>query len=730
MKLGVGISLSNLRNSTAVSAPAFSDVAYAGPTPSANWRLPVTDTYDSLGADATFKTAMLASHTAKTRPSPTTVTTPASTTRDQSFKVGTIAAPGAVLSWSNISSTVAVVVTLWESFDSVDGSAASGTWTQNTFAIYGAPEGGQQQGNTNQLAKFAAGAGRWIRLRTVTASGQTGRAAEFFFGQLQADGSHDIWGIIGMSITVSNLPITRAVSIIKGVKPDADPMVITLARSGSAYLSMRNEAIIPFTTYDQFSPVQNILYDFGPNDVLGDTRPWDGDATDLAVSTHFQENLDLLVAKFGAGHVFASNISYFNFIDGQGTQNPPYQNGDPVHPGGSISYNINELNPRIKATAPIGWSAKWEAPFIDDYTGQATIVSFADTRGDGLHGGEPAWSYRRRAIFAKVYGAAAETTMDQVLAQVGVGSIPARMTVAKSLLGALQPTTSPTVSALRASTLATLNAVPSTYTQPSITAPGIAPSAVTSATLIADFDPADWNAVTNNWVGQASNVVDRVNGYVLNAPATTSNDFLALPFRVPQQANGAKAHLDFGQRYELGNGRKSIRSTDAALLALRGTAGVAFTIFIVQQIDLPFNFSGAGGDIMTIDSGSAEGLRISHAADAYAPNLNTNDGTSASFASGDTVVQGQRIAYAFRLDGAGAAKYFRGAYTATGTHRTGAFATAANYGFGHRRSNTALTAKTKLFRNLVYTGAMSDAEVDAVLTGLREAYSEPGKACT
>lgn len=127
--------------------------------PEEDWRVAVTDAYDSAG-DAALRTALIGSETTKARPG---FTMAAATPRTVALELGTVAAPGAILTWVGNTGNYTVAAAI--SSDSTDGS--DGNWTDLGATLVYPAGGGSSVGyaDKRQFVEIPAGAaGRWVQI--------------------------------------------------------------------------------------------------------------------------------------------------------------------------------------------------------------------------------------------------------------------------------------------------------------------------------------------------------------------------------------------------------------------------------------------------------------------------------------------------------------------------------------------------------------------------------------
>lgn len=706
-------------------------------TPAVNWRIPITATYVSYGADATFNTDSLAAHSTRRLVSLSggTWPIPAATTTDISIKSSAIATPGGLFYFDTSINGGASqpTITVHESFDSVDGSAGSGNWTTNSFARWrpsGAP--GTSFDGIGQIAQLAAGAERWIRLRVVTVAGQT---AQIWTGlaQKQADGANDLHSIVGMSITSTTFTSrTTRDEIIRQI-PTADPFIICMARSGANTAAIKSEQIDTLTGNSQFDGVLNVFAHSCPINDLAYTfkRPYSTDPDPTTVATQFVNNiLSPLIAKYGASRVWATNTSFGNFTSADVTAGAtPYVNGviTPTEPNGFVLYNFNQISPQIKALTPRSWSSKYDAPLLDEFAGQAS--DFAVYLSDSLHDttiGTVARRNRQKEMFKLWYGLTGVPTIDILKEQAGIANTSTVKTNMQAMYDLMPATAEAGALANRATLQAAITAMTTTFADITPTGGAILPNdaGISSMTLVSQFDASEFTKFTRNMYGTVQNWTDRKNGHVMTQ-ATVNNRPVSKPTR-----DTAAAEVDFLPEVSMSN--KSLSSTDAALIGLLNAAGSACTVFVTMTIPTVAGVNGE--DVFGIGSGSQNFLLVALRQSLCQPRFLFGDSGGSAFSltvTTDTaLVAGVRCAFAIRKDGVGNLKYYRGGVTETATTTRNAGGTGTVARIAQRAQGGGSVNCTKIIHEIdVFSGAGSDAEIGNVLAGLCQKWTDSSKTC-
>ncbi len=699
--------------------------------PTASWRLPISNAYVSSG-DSGWVTAMIASGAAKTLPTMTNnVSQPASTTRDYSLYVGAVAAPGGFVYFDlAFTGTGLITATAYESTDSTDGSTATGTWTSNSFTLW-KPSGDTTNtgyGGRGQFIRLAAGAARWVRLRIVTPASTTVLP---YFGafQLQTNGAQDMWAFLGNSLTTFPFSSRSVRSTIQLLYPTADPIVLFTARSGANAAGINSEQISELQNNAQLAGVLNVMIENSSGDVaLSGVRPYSTDATHDQVGSRFVTNISALVAKYGVGHVYASNIPFSNLTAANGNI-APYVNGDITSTNGNLPYNTYQVEPNIKSLlTKTSWSTKYDAPLKDDYLGDAS--DFGNFLVDGVHPttrGIYAWRDRCSPMFKKAYGFdSGESTLDQLVKQVGSQATSAKKTNLQALFNVMTPTTDAGGLANRATVQSAITAIATSFTDFSSVSGnyGINSSSITSATLLSHVDASEFTKFTDSFDGYVSLATDRKNGYSFTQ-STEDNK----PRRFAYQADGSRPHFNFALGYS--GQPKVLSSTDAGLIGALNAGGVAWTLVATIQMDAVATTNNEY--LFSIGDASHNFFTVDIAGGGCVPHLNIGDttGTDGFFLPTDTaLVPGTRFTFAFRRTASGTLKYTRGSVTATGsTAKNGAVTgLVARIGQPAAGSNT-VNFKNKLFEKGFYLTDMSDADLAKVLAGQRERWSDSSKTC-
>jgi hypothetical protein len=480
---------------------------------------------------------------------------------------------------------------------------------------------------------------------------------------LKGDGSEPIFAGNGMSIEYANMSSLQVAADIMAAVPGSDPIWINMARGGANSAAIKAEEIDVLVSggpNGQFEYVNAVILANGPNDrhaFLSGGGTYATDADPSLVGAGFQTNIDALVAKFGANRVYAMNISYGR-----------YTGGSILSPDYFLSYNHFQIEPRLKATLARSWSTEYDCPILDDYTGNAsdneqTMTDEVHTNSFGGWG----WRERRKPFWRQMYGLErGETTLDLLMKQVGSGAKSAMKTRMQDLFDSLGPTADATAIANRAAIQARISAISTTYVQDAVTAPALLPDdpSISSATLVAQFDAADFARVDRYWTGHVKSIVDRKSGFTMAQAG--SDPTMNYPLLTPAQSDGSKARMYFGGPSKL----TSLSSTDAGLIGLMDAANQAYTIFAVFSVEA---LLANGQDIFSIGNASVNFIILAISPNSTNPRVFLGDGSGSGFYTpGDSgVVLGQRTVVAFRNDGTGAAngiKYFRGGFTNQGTN--------------------------------------------------------------
>lgn len=727
MRIGIGLGLRKPRSGYIL--------------PKENWRIPITNTFVSYGADATFNTNSLAANTTRQLVSLSggTWPIPASTTADISIKIDAVSAPGGIFYFDvNVTGGASQpTITILESFDSVDGSAGSGNWTANSFAMW-RPSGKSGTGfnNIGQVCQLAAGAARWVRLRMVTVAGQTAQLYTGMF-QKQANGANDFHVIVGMSITNTAFSARTIRDEIIRLVPTADPIIINMGRDGANTTAIKSEEVDTLTGNSQFDGVLNVLaHSCSINDLAYSLRrPYATDATPSTIATQFTNNiLTPLIGKYGANRVWPSNISYGNFTAADVTVGAsPYVNGSIAanEPNGFVLYNYNQVNPQIKSSAPRSWSSKYDTPLVDELMGQASDYANYLNGTDSLHDstlGSVARRNRHKEVFKTWYGLAGATTLEILLEQVGIANTATYKTRAQAVFDLLHPTADSGALAQRATLQSAITAITTTFTDITPTGGAILPNdaGIATMTLVSQFDTSEFTKVTRNLYGSTQTLLDRKNGHTMTQGTVNSRPVLR-----PTRATAA-AELDFYP--EVGMSAKSLSSTDAALIGLCNAAGPAYTIFVTMTV--PTATGANGEDIFGIGSGTQNYIIIGFQQNTCVPRVAFGD-TSGIDATpylisptDAALVAGTRYTFAVKRDAAGNLKYYRGGVTQTATTTRNAGGTGTVARIAQRAQGGGSINCTKQIHEIdVFSGAGSDTEINNVLAGLRQKWTDSVKTC-
>lgn len=677
--------------------------------PTNDWRLPITiaDTQDT-----TWNAAIVASNTTKTIPLKSAAI-PASTTQTYNFvhPAGLESFGGLIyLDWI-ASGTVVPTFSYFYSLDTTNGT--DGTWTASPFTPW-KPAGhtlATQFSTVGQLINIPVGA-KGSRLTIQTPAAVTCRPYLAFF-RLKGDGTEPLFAGIGMSIEYQNQSSLVVRDEIMTAVPGSDPIWINMARAGANSTAIKTEQIdvlVAGGPNQQYAQVKAVVIANGPNDRAaffegGGTYGTDPDPA--VVGTLFQTNIDALVTKFGAANVYAANIGFGRYST------------NVLSPDYFLPYNNFIIDPRIKATLDKSWATKYDSPTLDDYIGQAS--DFEKTLTDNLHNnsfGALSWRQRRDIIYRIIYGQPrGDEVLDTLVKQVGAGAKAAMKTRLQDLLTGLPTSTTPTGDANRAVVQGLINSIVTIYTQNPVTGGAKLPDdpSIVSGTLLAQFDADDFTKIDRYWTGQLQSLVDRKSGLTM---AQASASPLNYPILTPTQHDGTKAKLYMGGPSKL----VSLSSTDPSLIGFLDPANKAYTIIMVFSVEA---LLANGHDMFSIGNASVNFLIMAISPNATNPRVFLGDGGGSGFYTpGDTgVVLGQNTVIAFRNDGTGGAngvKYFRGNFTNQGTNARVAAKTGTAAYMGRRVQGSSAYMQGGLPEVCIYSGAMSDADILAVMAGYQQ----------
>ncbi|MCM2455287.1 LamG domain-containing protein [Rhizobium sp. CG4] len=675
--------------------------------PTNDWRLPITiaDT-----GDATWNAALVASGAAKTVPLKSAAIA-ANSTHVTTLVHQQVAAPGALLflDWIPSGSTVPTF-TYEYSLDTTTG--ADGTWVSSPFTPW-KPAGhtlATQYSTVGQLINIPAGA-RGSRLTIQTGASVTCRPYLAAY-QLIGDGSEPIIAGPSMSIGYQNQSsLVMRAQIMEDV-PGSDPIWINMARAGANSAAIKTEQIdvlVAGGPNGQLAHVNFVVLANGPNDraaFFEGGGTYGSDSNTAVVGTLFQDNIDALVAKFGASNVYAANISFGRYST------------DVLSPDYFLRYNNVIIDPRIKTTLPRSWSTKYDSPTLDDYIGQASDNEKTVT--DNLHNnsfGALSWRKRRTIIFRMIYGLSrGDEVLDVLLKQVGVGAKASMKARLQALLDGLSATVDATALANRAAFQASINAIATTYTQNAVTGGAKLPDDPSiSGALLANFDADDFARIDRYWTGQLQSYVDRKSGFTM---AQASADPVNYPVLTPTQHDGPRAKLYLGGPSKI----VSLSSSDAGLIGFLDPANKAYTVIMVFAVEA---LLANGHDMFSIGNASVNFLIMAISPNSTVPRIFLGDGGGSGFyAPGDSgVLLGQHTVIAFRNDGTGGAngvKYFRGSFTHQGANARVAAKVGTAAHIGRRVQGSSAYFQGSQPKLNLYNGALSDADILSVMAGYQQ----------
>lgn len=681
--------------------------------PTNDWRLPITI---ANTGDTTWNNAIVASNTAKTIPLKTAAV-PASTTQTYTFvhPTGLETMGGLIyLDWI-ASGTVVPTFTYEYSLNTTDGT--DGTWQTSPFTPW-RPSGhtlATQYTMVGQLINIPVGS-KGSRLTIQTPASVTCRPYLGFF-RLTGGGTEPLFAGLGMSIEYANMTSLQVRADIMSTIPGSDPIWINMARGGANSAAIKAEEIdvlVAGGPNGQYASVNAAILANGPNDrhaFLSGGGTYFTDSDPGAVGTGYQTNIDALVAKFGGNRFYAMNISYGR-----------YTGGSILSPDYFLSYNHFQIEPRLKATLSRSWATEYDCPVLDDYAGNAsdneqTMTDEVHTNSFGGWG----WRERRKPFWRQMYGLTrGDTTLDLLMKQVGSGAKSAMKTRMQALFDSLGSTADATAIANRAAIQARISAIATTYVQDAVTAPALLPDdpSISSATLVAQFDAADFARVDRYWTGHVKSLVDRKSGFTMTQAGTDPT--MNYPLLTPAQSDGTKARMYFGGPTKLA----SVSSSDAGLIGFLDTANQAYTMFAVFSIEA---LIANGQDIFAIGNASVNFIILAISPNSTNPRIFLGDGGGSGFYTpGDSgVVLGQKTVIAFRNNGTGTTngvKYYRGAFTNQGTNARVAAKTGTGARIGTRFQGSVAPFQGDIHEIDLFTGAMSDAEVANVMEGLRQKW--------
>ena len=453
-----------------------------------DWRAPVSAAYDSNNVAADIS-ALAAGSTAKTLPE---IIVLGNATRTIAFDVGAITAPGGMLYFSTKYSGAWTIT--------VDQSTDSGaTWTGLGFTPQ-APNtatGAGTMGKYNdrgQWVLLAAGAARRVRIVATTSDGT---ALSIFPGvfQFRADGVQPFVGVVGCSIQQLSVTPIETRDYIRSLYPNSDPILIDWGLFGNKYAEVNSRSIQPLLALNL--PFGFYLFGGNPNDFLAGNRPYS--AATLASRNQMRADIDAglaLLAPLGKP-VFAGTATFSDYngnpvgVDTNGSNNPEK---------GAQPFNEFIIQPAIAASAPFAATsiaASIGAPVFDEYQRSLLRYETGLKRDDHIHDSQTGnitnqevWAPAWRLMAGEARG---DSWLEQRVARCNGSASPWLKNRLQVLYGQLPATADSTQQSNRASLLATINGLSTTYADPA----GVTlPSALPGGPPVAWFDPAKWDTVT------------------------------------------------------------------------------------------------------------------------------------------------------------------------------------------------------------------------------------------
>jgi hypothetical protein len=329
-----------------------------------DWRLPVTQTTRSGGADASsFQTAQ-ASAAAKTRPS---WTINSAATDWIAWQITPAIATSGILSFAGASVGTPTVEI---SSDSTDGS--DGTWASLGYVDHyptGSDVGGSGSGRRQHCVIAAGAAGRWVRL--TIAAGGSARTVAPLLHLVPASGPWDAHVAFGASREDQGMGSTAMETSIIAAFPNRDPIVFNYALSSQTVDGLAGIVDDLVTAYEGVTAYATLGSILG-NDITAD-RAYDG-----AEKAALDADIDTIVETLQAAgmSVGFGNTSYRAYT-GAPVVTPDSQ------AGGSLEYNDNVTHPKILEHTTASYDGSLGRARIDEYL---LTLKYRSLLADQVHG--------------------------------------------------------------------------------------------------------------------------------------------------------------------------------------------------------------------------------------------------------------------------------------------------------------------------------------------------------
>lgn len=462
-------------------------------SPSPGWaRVPITQAYDS-SSDSALTSALVGSETTKWRGS---YNIPASGTRTVAVRIGSVSAPGAILTYAPTREPFTPVAQ--QSFDSTNG--IDGTWTDLPDDTVTAPAGSVIR--RRQAIPVTPGAARWLRLALTNGDTVNISSVYLMVHQLSANGPNDCWVMIGASLENSGQRSIDLESAFVSAFPTRDPVIFNYSIGGASsdivddWPPAINAA---WGNYFSYVLIGNVL----GNDITA-AQPISDDTT-LSLSS-MRARYETILNAFPGKYVFPCRTTY-----------RAYSGVTPTSPqNGSLPYNVQVGDPAILANVSGAYDANLNIPRVDMYSSaQFNRAMLADE----VHFANYVWARNEwaRTTGSRVYNGAWPVSFAERLVSLAEGSTPT-VTKTEAQYGIDTLPFSSAKSALQAR----------------VTAIGTITPITIAGSKIAAWWTADDAASITNVSGFISSWADQVSGAALTAgvglrPAYSATSFNGSP---------------------------------------------------------------------------------------------------------------------------------------------------------------------------------------------------------
>lgn len=439
---------------------AFNLSAIPSPPP-ARWRLPITAAVDS-GADAALVSALVGSERSLARPF---YNVASGATRTITLQIGTVAAPGGLLSFAVDGPFTATVE---QSFDSTDG--ANGAWESVTFEqVF--PDGGSSStgvGNKRQPCRLVAGPSRWVRLAVTAVS--AARNVQPLVHQLQTT-NQDCWCVIGASLEGYGMRSVDIEAAVISAFSGRDPVVFLHAVGGvTADQIATHAADATARLGDLFSYV--IVGNVLGNDITA-AQPISDDTP--AALQAMRSTYSSILTAFPGKTIFPCLHTY-----------RAYSGVSPTTPeNGSLPYNLAVVEPVIRELLPPS------VPVADLYAAaQRNRAILTDNVHFTFFPGGYAWARSEwvATAFAAAYGYPVSTYAERLVVAAERGQAPA--SEAQFAVSSMSPSALKQALSLRVTALLAASTVRIGFGSATAVAGWNTTAAVNAGTAIADLQSA------------------------------------------------------------------------------------------------------------------------------------------------------------------------------------------------------------------------------------------------